>query len=363
VNIVDTVEQGDVADRELDLLDVADLESDTLVDVFAEHGWGDGLPLVAPTLERVAAMVAGHDGDPDELLGTIPPRRGILTPRVVAVNAVLAGCDAKVMPVLIAVARILGSGELDLAQVNPTTHPVAPLVIVHGEAVQRLGFNAGAGSFGPGSRSNATVGRAVRFLLTHVGGAIPGDGDRATQGQPSKYSFCVAENLPASPWGGYPATVGVDSASAVTVAALENPSNVHDMESEDPGRLLDKIASNITSLGSNHACLSGSEIFIALGPEHAATIAGRRWRLDDVRSYLFQRARIPAGTLKAAFTNRRSPHWIRALDDAELVPMTDHPDKYRIFVTGGAGKHSQVLASFGAQPTSVTRPLILPDPR
>jgi hypothetical protein len=354
-----TVSQVSAITKELDVLEVVDLDSETLVEVFAQRGWGDGLPLVAPTSERVELMLQAYDGDPDELLGAIPPRHGILTPRVVAVNAVLAGCEPKVMPVLVAVARILGGAGLNLAGVNPTTHPVAPLVIVHGEAVERFGFNSGAGSFGPGNRSNATVGRTVRFLLIHVGGAVPGEGDRSTMGQPSKYAFCVGENLAANPWGGYPKSIGIDAASAVTVAAVENPSNIHDMESEHPARLLDKIASNIVSLGSNHMCLSGSEIFVALGPEHAATIAGDRWRLEDVRSYLFQRARIPLGELKAAFENRRSPHWIRSLDDSELVPATDHPDKFRVFVTGGAGKHSQVLASFGGQPTSVTRALDL----
>ncbi|HVW42016.1 MAG TPA: hypothetical protein VHC18_11780 [Amycolatopsis sp.] len=358
MSLTDTSER---ANLQPDLLEVEDLESNTLVELFASKGWGDGLPLVAPTVERVETMLAAVDTDPDELLGTIPPRHGALTPRTVAVNAVLAGCAPTVMPVLVEVARALGSGVVDLAAINPTTHPVAPLVIVHGEAVERLGFNAGAGSFGPGCRANATVGRTVRLLMIHAGGAVPGDGDRSTQGQPSKYTFCVAENTAASPWGGYPASVGVDAPSAVTVAGLENPTNIHDMESDRPERILDKIASNITSLGSNHACLSGAEIFIALGPEHAATIAGQKWRRDDVQGYLFQRARLPARTIRAAFDNRREPHWTRGLGDDELVPMTDHPDKFRIFVTGGPGKHSQVLPSFGARPTSVTRPLYLPD--
>jgi hypothetical protein len=132
------------------------------------------------------------------------------------------------------------------------------------------------------------------------------------------------------------------------------------MESTRPEPLLDKIASVVAGLGSNHVCLSGSEIFVALGPEHAATIADRRWKRTDVAGYLFQRARLPAGVVRAAFANRRWPHWMRGLGDDELVPVTDHPDNFRIFVTGGTGKHSQVLPSFGGQPTSVTVPLDLP---
>ena len=32
-----------------------------LVDALIEHGWGDGLPVVAPTPERVEAMLAGRE--------------------------------------------------------------------------------------------------------------------------------------------------------------------------------------------------------------------------------------------------------------------------------------------------------------
>lgn len=342
-----------------DEIEIDSLDSDVLVELFAERGWGDGLPLVPSTPERVEAMLAAVEMEPDEPLGSIPPRDGLLTPRTVAVNGVLAGCKPELMPVLVEVARILGGGELNLAGVNPTTHPVAPLVVLHGEVVHRLGFNAGAGAFGPGNRANATLGRAVRFLMIHAGGATPGDGDKATQGDPSKYVFCAAENQAATPWDTYPASLGIDAPSALTVAAVESGSNIHDMESDAPDRILDKIASNITSMGANHTCLSGSEIFVVLGPEHAATIAAAKWRRDDVSNYLFQRARLPVRMVRAAFDNRREPHWIRALGDDELMPMTDHPDKIRVLVIGGPGKHSQVLPSFGGRPTSVTRALHL----
>ena len=42
-------------------------------------------------------------------------------------------------------------------------------------------------------------------------------------------------------------------------------------------------------------------------------------------------------------------------DDA-LVPITDHPDNFRVLVVGGAGKHSSVLPSWGMT-KSVTLPL------
>ena len=35
----------------------------------------------------------------------------------------------------------------------------------------------------------------------NVGGAWPGRHDMATQGSPSKFSYCIAEHEAASPWG------------------------------------------------------------------------------------------------------------------------------------------------------------------
>ncbi|GIS33762.1 MAG: hypothetical protein Ct9H90mP5_02110 [Acidimicrobiaceae bacterium] len=83
----------------------------------------------------------------------------------------------------------------------------------------------------------------MRLTLLHVAGATPGVGDASTQGSPAKYSYCVAENLDSSPWGGYARTVGIDDESAVTVHCGEGPPNVHDMESSEPRALLDKVAS------------------------------------------------------------------------------------------------------------------------
>jgi hypothetical protein len=324
---------------------------------YADHGWGDGLPLVAPTPERVDAMLGAQAGrDPEEVIGVLPPRRGVATRRVIAVNAVLAGCDPPQLPVLVAAVRALTHPELNLRGVNATTHPVAPLLVVHGEIARRAGFNAGRGAFGPGNRANATTGRALRLVLAHVAGAVPGPGDASTQGGPAKYSYCVAENIEESPWGGYATSVGVTGPSAVTIHCGEAPHNAHDMEAAEPAAILDKIASAMTSTGQNNAPIAQGEYLVALCPEHAATCAAAGWSRRDVSSYLHQRARMPARELRAAFELLAWEPWQRALRDDELVPMTAHPDNIRVMVVGGPGKHSSVVPSWGMT-TSVTIPV------
>jgi hypothetical protein len=339
-----------------ELVDLADASPEGLIDACETRGWGDGLPLIPPTEDRVKAMLAETDGDADEVVATLPPRAGEATRRSVAVNAVMAGCRPEWMPVVLSAVRALAHPELNLRGVNATTHPVAPLLIVHGDAVDELGFNAGLGAFGPGRRANASVGRALRLVLLHIAAARPGDGDASTQGGPAKYTYCIGENGAASPWEGYARSVGVDAPSAVTVFCGEGPHNVHDMESDEPARLLDKFASAIASLGSNNACIGQGEVFVVLCPEHAATIAGAGWARTDVQGYLYETARLPARTFRDAFEVVAWPPWMEAAPGDALLPMTAHPENYRVLVAGGAGKHSCIIPSWGMT-RSVTLPL------
>ena len=337
-------------------LELPDEDPDTIYELFEKNGWGDGLPLVAPTDQRVTEMLNSIEFSPEEVIAVLPPRGGSATYRSVAVNAVMAGCKPEYFPVVVAAVKALGNQKINLRGVNTTTHPVAPLLIVHGEAVEKLGFNSGLGVFGPGNRANATVGRAVRLVLLHVAGAVPGPGDASTQGQPSKYTYCIAENQKENPWEPYPVTLGVDSESSLTVHCGENPHNFHDMESENIERILDKAASAMTTFGVNNACISGGEWFVILCPEHAATAFSQGWGREDVSSYLFERARMPAGRFREQFNLLAWADWMHSLSDDELVPMTQQVENIKILVSGGAGKHSCVVPSWGMT-RSVTVPI------
>ncbi|MGE0877946.1 MAG: hypothetical protein AB7L13_13065 [Acidimicrobiia bacterium] len=341
------------------LIEIADESPEALYALMDTNGWGDGLPIVAPTRSRVARMLAAHPGSPDEVLAVIPPRSGAATVRTVAVNAVMAGCPPEVMPVVVAAVRAIGRPEFNLRGVQATTHSVAIMVIVSGAIAVDAGYNAGFGALGPGNRANATTGRAMRLLLLNTGGGRPGDGDVSTQGSPAKYTYCFAENTLASPWPAYPRTRGVEAASAVTVAGVEGPHNSHDMWSTTPAPVYDKIASVMTTLGSNNAPMGDSEFFVVLCPEHAALAAQAGWTRRDVQLYLYQNARMPLGLRRKHFEFwGRNIGWLNATEDADqLIPMTADPDDIRVVVAGGPGKHSCVIPSWGSISRSVTLPV------
>ena len=341
-----------------EMIDISDDDPHVVTEAFAARGWGDGLPLIAPTTGRVEEMLSVLEGeDPDEVIATLAPRSGEATRRAIAVNAVLAGCSPKHLPVLISAVRALNTPELNLRGVNATTHCVAPLLIVHGKYADTADYNGGLGAFGPGNISNAVTGRALRLILLHIAGATPGNGDASTQGGPAKYTYCVAENLKESPWGSYASTTGVDAESSITIHCGEAPHNVHDMESSEPAPILDKIASAMCSWGQNNAPISQGEYFIALCPEHAVVCADHGWSRVDVASYLFHKAVVNVGSAREAFALRAWEPWQHALRDGDSIPMTSHPENIKVFVLGGPGKHSSIIPSWGMT-KSVTVPIM-----
>src|SRR5207302_2765674 len=90
--------------------------------------------------------------------------------------------------------------EFNVHGLLATTYFSGPVVIVNGPVTRAIGMNSGVNVLGQGNRANATIGRALQLLIRNVGGGRPGEVDRATLGNPGKYTFCFAENEEESPW-------------------------------------------------------------------------------------------------------------------------------------------------------------------
>lgn len=182
--------------------------------LFLARGWGDGLPLVPPTPERVKAMLAGYDLPDDFPIAMLPPLDGVATVGKIAVNAVMAGCEPRHMPLLVAAVEAVSQPEFDLRGVATTTNPDSVLVIVSGPIVKRLGINAGTNTFGRGNRANACIGRALHLIISNVGGSRPGITDMSTLGQPA-ISPCFWPRTP-TPAHGRPFTPNTASCPSGT---------------------------------------------------------------------------------------------------------------------------------------------------
>jgi hypothetical protein len=324
--------------------------------VYYERGWTDGLPIVPPTEERVERMIEAGGREGDEVLGIFPPGGNEATVGHIAINAVMAGCLPEHMPVLITIVEAMLQEQFNMHWIQATTHPVAPLVIANGPIRERLSFNSGGNLLGPGNRTNAVIGRAVRLILLNVGGGRPGVLDLSTQGQPSKYTFCIAENEEKNPWEPLHVERGFERlSSTVTVFGVESPHNINDHTADDAANLLTTFAGTIATQGNNNIIYKMGETLVIIGPEHARIMSAGGLSKQQVKQHLYDNARVP----KRLFSRKHQEEQFSAYSQDDFIPVAQKVEDFVIIVAGGIGKHSSYCPSF-AFTRSVTKEIPQP---
>ena len=294
-------------------------------------------------------------GNPGFVECKVAPRWGGLTREVLAINMVMAGCKPEYAPVVRAAMLALTDPRFNLNGVQATTHMASPLLIVNGPIAREIGMNGGANAFGSGNRANATIGRAIRLILLNVGGGRAPELDKCTLGNPAKYSYW--EHSPFAPYHvehGYR-----PDQSTVFAIAAEAPHSVTDHQCNDPEGVLDTICSAMSTIASNTAVLSG-HCTVALGLEHARTVAKHGWGRNDIKSYLWMHSgnrfdAIARGHRYGKVYNRNLPKWYKRDRDSR-IPIVESPDRIHLFVIGGhAGRFSAFIPGWGHMNTPVLR--------
>jgi hypothetical protein len=183
----------------------------------------------------------------------------------------------------------------------------------------------------------------------NVGGAIPGEIDKSTQGQPGKYTYCVAENEEDSPWPPLHVERGFQPEdSTVTVFPAESPHNINEYNSLTGKGLLMTMAATMATPGHNNALFFSGEPVLAISPEHAAIIARDGFSKPEIKSFLFQQARFPIETLSEENLQyrRKSPAKYGEFTESKMIPIAREQD-FVIIVLGGPGKQSCFIPTFG----------------
>jgi hypothetical protein len=181
----------------------------------------DGLPVVIPTEDRVAAMLKGTSHKPDELItlqrdmvmGAGPssavesamnrkkgeviefmPMYRTATVEQVAVNAVMAGCKPDQFPVVLAMAEA-GGGTGD-------GRGGGGAWLVSGPIYKEIGMNVTNFIFGPGNPVNKALGRVGSLLWRNLGGYEETISTITTMGSPiTNGGFIYAEYAEGLPPG------------------------------------------------------------------------------------------------------------------------------------------------------------------
>ncbi len=336
-----------------DLIEIEDSQ-EAVQDFFETQGWTDGLPIVAPTVSRVQEMYRYLDFAPSDVVATLPPLNGEATVQRIAINAVMAGCRPEYMPVLIAAVQAAADPAFNLNSVQSTTHPCSVAIIVNGALRKELSINSGHNCFGQGWRANSSIGRAMRLVLLNVGGGVPGQADKATQGSPAKFSFCAAENEELSPWEPNHVEHGFAAEdSTVTVISAEPPHNINDHVCTTAEQMLDSLVGSMKAIGSNDQRYGSGNPVVAFGPEHAATVAGDGLSKADVRRYVWERASFPVRPAEALAGAPVDP--MQTADPRSSGRIARAPEDIYVIVAGGAGKHSSWIPTFGLTATVMRR--------
>ena len=254
-------------------VELAELEDD--VEAAYARGWTDGLPVVPPTEARVLRMLAGRD--PAELIAVVPPDLVPCSVEKVAINAVMAGCLPEHLPVVLAAVEAACTDAFNAHGLLATTYFSSPVVVVNGPITRAIGMNSGGNALGQGNRANATIGRALQLVIRNVGGGRPGEVDRATLGNPGKYTFCFAEAEDGSPFEPLHVSRGAaPGSSAVTLFAGAGVSPVVDQLSRTPESLARTFALALRAVAHPKLALA-FDAMLVVSPEHGRVLRGAGW--------------------------------------------------------------------------------------
>ena len=330
--------------------------------LFFERGWSLGLPVIPPTPELLKEMLRGISRQPDEVIGQAPPRMGLLTVELVAVNAVMAGCKPEYMPLLIAALEALLAPEVTWRGGLATTGTSQSVVIVNGPIVREIGLAHEQGAAGKGYHPNAAIGYAINLIGYTVGGSKPPSIDMSTLGSPADFVCWVfGENEDKLPPGWEPLHVErgfKKSDSVVTVLVSYPPVDNVDHWSTTPQdhlRWWSYLVSPLLNVGGPCApVVIEQNPIVAIGPEHAQLIASEGWTKGDFRQALWKQARIPLSAWPTdppgmkQFIDNFGP-----VTSESMIPITLKPEQFLIVIAGGAGKHSHYFPPFpGSFPIS-----------
>jgi len=377
---VDAADSSEPGEREI----VCKGGFDAVNGYFYDHGLSDGLPIVPPTREKIAAFLAYTDRDPDESLATVLPDSRAATIWSIAVNGVMAGCRPEHMPVLVAVVEAMVDPRYGVEHSGSTPGGEA-LIMLNGPIIDQLDFNTTQGALRDGFIANTTIGRFWRLYLRNVAGFLPHQNDKGTHG--GTWRVVLAENeavLREIGWSSIAVDQGMAAGeNAVTIARYTGGNAVTSVSGDTPEALLPYVADGVVrqiswqlvfTVGSQGGTLRP---LVVLSPLIARTIVKAGWTKHRVKQYLFEHARLPAWqvermlrdwnirpawNLAEEVSSGQLPEVFHASDDPQrMVPLVWKPEDYMIAVAGDPERNNaHIFAHQGVLGYPTTKRIHLP---
>ncbi len=259
--------------------------------MFHDNQYTDGLPIVMPTQERVAAMLKGTSHKPDEIVGVMrpsPPHEAWeFTVEMVATNAVMAGARPEYLPTILAIA------STGVSSLFSSTSSFARMVVVNGPVRNEIGMNSSIGALGPFNHANATIGRAWTLISKNLGGSgKPGETYLGSQGNALSYNnLCFPEAEEDLPKGWVPLHVQKGYKPQESVVSIFSGWSLNDIAWYSPLSQPEVIRNWLThffSFGTGQATL-------ILDPVTAADVQENGYNTkDEFSDWLAKTSKTPA---------------------------------------------------------------------
>ncbi|MBI2859294.1 MAG: hypothetical protein HYX90_09480 [Chloroflexi bacterium] len=322
--------------------------------LFLRNRWGDGLPIVPPTEERVRRILEGTDLPASTAIGKILPQGRIATVETLAIGLAMAGGRPEYLPVLIAAIQAILDPRVMHQAFNATTCSNYPAMIVNGPVGKQIRLNSGYGCLGPSPDypAGASIGRAVRLLLMNVGGAIPGTGSMAIFGGANRYTNIIfAEDEEGLPPGWEPLNTSYFGYKAGTNTVAIHPVggtvNILETSVSSPETVLSTLHTLAGVMGVPtwnywHVAerFRGAPGVLIMARGTVQGLARLGWTRQKVQEFLWEHSKVPWSMIEKACP----PHKLQSRIDAhegylsakQPWPITARPENIMIAVAGGA---------------------------
>ncbi|MBI4331374.1 MAG: hypothetical protein HY673_08850 [Chloroflexi bacterium] len=341
--------------------------------LFLRNSWGDGLPLVPPTEQRVNWILTGTDLAPSTVLGTVAPRAGIATVESVAVALAMSGGRPEYLPVLIAAVEAITDPGFGLWRINPTTCGVYPAVIVNGPAAAQIRLSSGYGVMGPDPQHPAAgpIGRALRLVQQNLGGAIPGTGTMAIFGAMRHINAVLAEDEDGLPPGWQPLSVERGfprGANVLTVTPVSSATNI--LLSTTDSKTAKGAAREYLSTVAGFMRTPNSCAFtlprtpdlpsgvVLIGRSWAAELAKVGYSKEALKAFLWENSKLPWA--EAERTGLTTKMLIAGLPKDEPAPVAGRPEWLMLVIAGGMQSGQAYWMQTGNQTGVVSEEIRLP---
>lgn len=321
--------------------------------LFITNLWGDGLPLLPATIDRVDWILQGTALSRDQKIGNFPPRGGVVTVESCAIALAMAGGRPEYLPVLLAAVDAFLDPLSGASHLQAASGSAFPVVIVNGPIAKQIRLSSTFGCLGPDPQrpAGASIGRALHLMQQNLGGALPGIGSMANYGAMRYTNVVVAEDDEGLPEGwpahgterhGYKPEINSISLVFVNgVANIRRRGAKKETPEEDALQGMHRMADFMRT--PNVANLVGYEkgtpgiLMIPQVVAHTMTKLG--WTKSSMRAFLWEHSKIPMERFKrsGAFS------WLEVGSDPVTMasrsldpwPISADPDNLIIICAGG----------------------------